>query len=373
MNNEFDAALNECLDLLRTGVDIPTCLAHYPQYADRLRPLIKLAADVHAVVTPAPASAARLAGRQRMLEALAQRQARPSASAPAIAPTFVHRSAPASVRPVRPKMRRTQYSLRLAFAVLLIAIVAASGTVAAAESSLPGDMLYPVKLAAQQTQIALTFDTAARSQLEEQSKAQQWQDVQAAQRAGRQATIELEGQLEQIEGNTWVVSGAKLTVEPGATLIGKPHIGAWVAIRGHLPGDGSLVATAMTVRNGSKLPPTVTAHPTAPSETPVPTRTPEPTETPKPTEVAQPTRVPEPTKEIKPTETPQPTLEVKPTKTPKPTDEPKPTKEPKPTDEPKPTKEPKPTNEPKPTKEPKPTNEPKPTKEPKEPKPTKKP
>ncbi len=366
MHNEFDAILNECLDLLRQGADVPTCLARYPEHADKLRPLLRLAADIHAVITPAPTGAARLAGRRRMLEALSQRRMQPQ--------PLAAQAAPARARSI--PFRNVYPVMRLALAIMIVAIVAASWTVAASASSLPGDALYPVKLTVQQAQIALTLDADARARLEEQIQVQQQQDIQAAQRTRRQAAVKLEGCLEQIEGDTWIVSGLRITLRPETSRTGYPRLGAWVVVRGHLPGDGSLIAMHLIVTDKGLPSPMPTVNPTAsptnppmptgtPTPSPAPTYRPEPTETPRPTGTAQPTPTSEPTRQVKPTGTSRPTDEPKPTKEPKPTDEPKPTKAPKPTDEPKPTKEPKPTNEPKPTKEPKPTDEPKPTKIPK--------
>lgn len=55
--------------------------------------------------------------------------------------------------------------LRPALAVAALALIVAWGTTSAAAASLPGDPLYGVKLAAENVQVALTFDDVARMQL----------------------------------------------------------------------------------------------------------------------------------------------------------------------------------------------------------------
>ena len=319
MDDQFDAVLNECLELLRRGVDVSACLAYYPHYADRLRPLLQLAAEIHAIVTPAPSSAARIEGRRRMLAALAQKQARH----PDVAMVARHRVAPANARLATKAAPDARFALRLAFAVMIFIAAVTSGTVAASAASLPGDVLYPVKLAAQQAQIALTLDPTARVRLEEQAKAQLRHDIQTAQRAGRQTTVELVGSLERIDGDTWVVSGLEITVKPESAVMGQPRIGAPIVVRGKLPGDGSLVATQLSVADKDQpTPPAKATDAVSPSETPKPTETLEPTETPEPTDT------PMPAIQSEPTETPQPEGTVKPDRTPRPTKEPKPSKEP---------------------------------------------
>ena len=80
MNHDLDAALDECLALLRAGANRQTCLARYPQYAPKLEALLDLASDVQAAALPVPTAAAHDAGQHRMLEALAQRRSRQSVS-----------------------------------------------------------------------------------------------------------------------------------------------------------------------------------------------------------------------------------------------------------------------------------------------------
>ena len=352
MNQDFDAALSECLDLMRRGTETEACLGRYPQYVTELRPLLQLADKIRDVITPMPTGQARIAGRRRMLEAMAEKHPQRPIAAPVSPP----RAVPTVPQPIRKKPQYVRPVWRLAFAIAMVTIMVTGGTLVASAASLPGDVLYPVKLVTQQTQIALTFDAGTRSQLEEQFNLRQRQDIQTAARLGRQATVELGGVLEQMDNNTWVVGGLTITLRPGTTMIGQPHVGDWVMVQGNLPGNGSLVATSLVAGDRPGPQPTAAPSPTpGPSETPEPTDTREPTQTPKPTYEPEPTRTPAPTQMSTPTQ-PEPTEEPKPT--PKPTQEPKPTKEPKPTSEPKPTKEPKPTSEPKPTKEPKPTRKP---------------
>ena len=344
MNQDFDAALGECLDLMRQGNETEACLAHYPQFAAELRPLLQLANKIRDVITPMPTSQARIAGRLRMLEALTEKHSQ----RPMVAPISPPRPIPTITQPTRKRPQYVRPVWRLAFAIAAVTILATGGTLVASATSLPGDVLYPVKLVTQQAQIALAFDAGTRSQREERFNVQRRQDIQIAAQLGRQATVELGGVLEQMGDNTWVVDGLTITLKPETMMAGQPRVGDWVMVQGNLPGNGSLVATNLTVGDRHGPQPTATSSPTPESsKTPEPTDTREPTRTPKPTYGPEPTSTPAPTQMSTPTQ-PESTRESKPTPTP--------TKETRPT--PKATKEPKPTSEPKPTKEPKPTRKP---------------
>jgi len=129
--------LDACLTRLMSGsASVDDLLRAYPGEADWLKPLLLSAWKAHqAVDLPAMPSEARLIGERR-LRAHIRSQA-PHAAA-----------------------RRGRH-LRPAFAMASLALVIAllgsvSGIAYAAESSLPGDNLYPVKQAIERTQLALS-------------------------------------------------------------------------------------------------------------------------------------------------------------------------------------------------------------------------
>ena len=69
-------ALAACLDDLERGVSSEACLARFPQYAAELAPLLLAAARMREQRLPALSLGARVRGRERMHNALAQHQAR---------------------------------------------------------------------------------------------------------------------------------------------------------------------------------------------------------------------------------------------------------------------------------------------------------
>jgi hypothetical protein len=380
MNRKFEPVLDECLDSIQSGASVQACLARYPEHAEDLRPLLSLATAVRAVAHPRPNPSAVHANRQRMLLAVAERDARQ----PLLAGLFAW-----------PWLRAT-----LVLAVLILVVgFGARGLVAVSAGSLPGDNLYSVKRFAENVRYALTLDPVARQQLEAEFAVEREKEIRAVLDSGRLATLEFRGNLEAIGDGFWGVGRLEVLLTDQTVIVGEPTVGAMVLVQARSTSDGTLLALRLEVQS-SPLPATLTATPTPRlSLTPTPTRptasstptqpptsTPEPTATPSPTHAVteQPTAIasstpeavetqePESTGEPGSTETeePEPTREPEPTGTeePEPTDEPGPTEteEPEPTDEPGPTEteEPEPTDQPAPTgtEEPEPTDEPAPTK-----------
>jgi hypothetical protein len=339
MRHDLDTALDQCLSWLRDGMSIEDCLASYPEYASQLRPLLELAAQVGRVITPASSAAARAAGEQRMLTALARRQERVARTSPVI--WYLQRVTRA-LTPGRPGHLRPAWNLVIV-SLFILSIAVGALTVAASTHSLPGDALYPVKMAAQQTRLFLTRDSEMHRQLEEQFSAQQRRDVQSVLNAGRQVDVEFRGTLQRMDETLWVLDGLAVSLQDGTTILGRPYLGATIHVRGIVPGDGSLLATWLEVESEEMpvIPETVTptstlaptATPTAtttPTPTATPTNTPTPTATPTSTSTPTPTSTPLPTTALTPTptNTPLPASTVAPTDTPEPDDDPEPTERP---------------------------------------------
>ena len=125
---QFEETLNECLERLAAGATVEECLSQYPQAALELEPLLRVAqAAMGAGSGPRPEARAEVLAR--LTEAWEAQQAHgtrwrlPVLTAPALRPWAV------------------------AVMSLMLLVLGGWGTVNAAEESLPGDALYPVKQA----------------------------------------------------------------------------------------------------------------------------------------------------------------------------------------------------------------------------------
>jgi hypothetical protein len=345
MKRKIDIVLDDCLVQLRAGATAEDCLARYPEHAEALRPLLTLAMQVQSLPTPSPDRAAMNAGRQRMVEAVRARAGRQGQARLLGLPWFKNSRPFAGEAFGRPLVRST---LSLVLALLVFALSAA-GLVAAAQVSLPGELLYPLKRTAEDVRMSLTFDPVAREQLQQSLDQERQAETRAVLTTGRPASLEFRGMLEHLDPQYWIVSGLRVDLDDHTIVEGQPVLAAFVIVHVDTPGDGTLLARRLRVE-GAPLPPspTPTISPTLPSPTvsatAAQTQTPLSTAPATPTPSRQATQTPSiatPTAQPQPTDPPPPpthTREPQATEHPKPgeTEEPEATEHPEPGESPEP-------------------------------------
>jgi hypothetical protein len=288
-------AFDECLNALAGGATLDACLARFPDLQDELRPLLAVAGTATAMgASAAIPRQAEMASRARFLAGGAQLRPAPLA---------------------RPRILRWPIP-RAAFAALGLAVVmfGTYGAVTASARSLPGDALYGVKRMAEQAELLLTRDEAARAQLQAEFDERRAQEVQAVTAQKRTAQVEFSGVVESIEGARWQVERVAVVLSPETRVEGTPFVGAMVEVMGMSQVDGSVLAALISVESEppTRVPPTAT--PTArvfPAATPTPTPLPSLTSTPPPTSTPLPpptsTPLPPPTETSVPAASPSPT------------------------------------------------------------------
>ncbi len=129
----LDEALARCLDEIRAGADIEQVLARYPTDAAALRPLLELALQLQEVSIPSPRPEAIQRGRARVMAAAQRIQ---------------------SIRTGWHPGRRWVPALLTAGLMLALLLGGGALGVQAAEASLPGDPLYPLKLLKESAELA---------------------------------------------------------------------------------------------------------------------------------------------------------------------------------------------------------------------------
>jgi hypothetical protein len=359
----LDTALDDVLARLQQGEALSACLARWPGYADELRPLAETAlAGLSALSWVEPPS------RQAMARLRAEYGRRLDR----------HLAVPRWQRLGwgRPAMRA---AAALAAVVLFLGMLAA-GAVARSADTLPGDTLYPVKRLEEEARLLFAWNTSTRARLEGQFGRERIREVQAVLASRRPASVEFEGRLESMDGNTWRVAGLPLTVTPGTAIEGRLQAGNEVSVRARALGDGTLQAIRIRLRQNRPAPgphpgatggpfgtPTWTRYPTAaPRPTDLPTAGPRPTVHPvrSPQPPASPTAGPRPTGQPGGQPTGGPHATAGPTGSPRataqPTSAPRPTGGADPTGGPPPTAQPTggPRSTPQPTGGPRPTDRP---------------
>jgi hypothetical protein len=138
--------LADCIEEVRSGKrTLEECLARYPELAGEMRPVLEIASRIKPEnVTPSPEFRQR--AKMYLIEKMEE--------SPKISSSFWFwpKQIPARV-------------LLYVLTGLVVLSAAGSGTVYAAQSSLPGDPLYVVKTGVENLQLALTTDAAVKAGL----------------------------------------------------------------------------------------------------------------------------------------------------------------------------------------------------------------
>ncbi len=133
-SKEFDNILDECLEqLLVKGETIEQCLQSYPEQAAELEPLLQTALAAGKAVDFQPRPEFRAKARYQFRAALREMEGGGRHSLFGWFPRWA-----------------------TSVAIVLVVLVAGSGTVAAASNSMPDSPLYSVKLATEQVRLVLT-------------------------------------------------------------------------------------------------------------------------------------------------------------------------------------------------------------------------
>ncbi|MBI4187857.1 MAG: hypothetical protein HY529_01485 [Chloroflexi bacterium] len=140
---KLNNALDECLErLLLKGETVEQCLQSFPEYADELKPLLETALSVKQASAIQPRPELRDRARYQLYSVLQN---------------------------TAPKKSHSFFNWQPQWAVVLTAVLvfllAGSGTVAAASSSMPDQVLYPVKLATEKVRLALTPSSIGKAEL----------------------------------------------------------------------------------------------------------------------------------------------------------------------------------------------------------------
>jgi hypothetical protein len=313
MNRELDLILDDCLAQLQSGQSLESCLARDPEHADELRPLLELATAVRALPEPRARPSAVRAGRWRMLDAVDAKSGSQPVSR-AILSRYTERFIS---RIIGKENRNMTLVTRFAMLALVVALLLSGGrAIIVSSDALPGDTLYPLKLAVEEARLRLTTDQDEREQLKLERQAERQAEVQELLQRGREAEVRFWGELLALDGESWDVSGLVVKLDAATVVQGSPTLGATVEVQAKTQADGSILARRLIVQTVPRSMPGQTPTP-QPTSTPVPTSTPPPTPTPRP---PSPTFTPISTASPFPTRTPfnQPPGTPSPTPTPQP-------------------------------------------------------
>jgi hypothetical protein len=221
-------AFEDCLTRLQSGASLEQVLALYPAWRQELRPML-LAAQ-----------AARQAGAGVRVPRAALARSRSK---------FLQRAKQMATARSRQASRYPTW--RFALAALMVVLVLASGlvtTVAVSAHALPGDVLYPVKIAAEQTRLLLTDNQLQRMQLEQSFDQERVAEVDTLIHRASSRDVQFAGGLQAMQGNTWQVDNITVRVTESTHILSTVKPGYYVDVEGRLQPDGVVMAYQIAPR-----------------------------------------------------------------------------------------------------------------------------
>lgn len=195
--NEFERMLGECLEALREGANMEACLARYPLHADELRPHLVAAAAVTRAFDLRPREEFASSARERFLIASGQRiqegfdiEPSPSFFAAARVRFLMTAQRMGLAERARGTERRmlpgTRFgALATAGAALVMFLGLSTYTVASANSALPGDWQYGVKLQAERVRLTFALSEDAKRDVRIDIAEERVKEIQAMAARGR--------------------------------------------------------------------------------------------------------------------------------------------------------------------------------------------
>lgn len=202
--------LQECLERIASGASLEETLAAYPAQAGELRPLLETALQARGLRTEiAIPRDAQLRSRAQFIQAAS--------------------------RPRRASFRsifRTGWSIATLLTALALVL---GGTGFASAQSLPGDQLYPVKIAAEQARLNLVSDTAQRLQIKAVYDRERVDEVEAllSRDGSHPVEVDFAGFLSRPDPQgDWMVSGIRLALPAELTTLADLQPGHYVDVHG---------------------------------------------------------------------------------------------------------------------------------------------
>ena len=155
MSSKIEDILAQCIEDIRAGrCSFEDCLARYPSISKQLEPLLRIALEIWEPPDVKPSPAFKVRARVQLMEQIHAKRAVTKW------PWFRYTG----------QMKPVPYKKRFNMVAIIIAVVLAvsalgGGTVYASQDSLPGDVLYPVKLGTEQARLVLATNDVDKAEL----------------------------------------------------------------------------------------------------------------------------------------------------------------------------------------------------------------
>ena len=228
MNNRFIEALDICLSAMQTGVSIEKCISLYPDFADDLRPFLETAEEAQSIDVNVLPDGIMERSRSKLLNHAAKLRSKRN---PFI--LFL-------------RMPKLVYAAML---VTLFFFVSSSGLVVASAKSLPGDRLYPVKRAVENIQVDLVLSEKNKRHIEADQTQKRLTEVAELMGLRRESQVSFEGIVNEINDGLWLVGEIPVRLSSNTIKIGDIQVGNLIEVEGKTTAEGYVLAEEVHRRN----------------------------------------------------------------------------------------------------------------------------
>ena len=251
---KFDLILEDCLSRIDQGESLQDVLDSYPALNGRLEPLVRAALMGRRVPKPVPSKDGFRMGKTMMLAEMNKMQQANYDKQKRISPDSLglRERWLGSIVKVFQVKRTTSLKPVYRFAVVGLVLIMAGGflTVNASASSLPGELLYDLKLGVEQTRLFFTFNQEAKQDLALEIEQERLTEVEILLKAGRQEEVVFGGVIEQKGESFLVIKGISVQIDPVTELEGDLEIGSMVDVAATTQEDGTLQASDISLEVG---------------------------------------------------------------------------------------------------------------------------
>ena len=223
MRKDLNWVFDRCLEKLQAGTPLEAVLAEYPDWADELRPVLEsVMALWQARGSDTVPVAAMTRSRARLNEEIQRRQA---------------------VQPTLSLWQRFFQSMRRVTvpAVILLVATGLSLTGLASVKALPGEPLYPMKIAAERISLNLPANASERLTREETYDTRRFEEVEELRHQQREQEVYFTGDLALGEDGVWRIGQIPLDVPASMEEELAKLEGRYIIVHADLMPDGNLV------------------------------------------------------------------------------------------------------------------------------------
>lgn len=218
MSKELHDALENCLSLIRNGIDPEQALSLYPNLADELREPLFMGIRLADISANGPDHGVVHSSRKKLLAQMEEQRSH------------------------QPRMTFAWPRLRPAWALgAIITVLALSGVLTASAQALPGGALYSIKRAMERLRYTLTLSDQSLADLEAEFRRERIYETQALIEGGLQSTVSLQGQVDRINQSLIIVDGIPVQVAEDWDALDTVEVGDWITVDGNLA-DGVVLA-----------------------------------------------------------------------------------------------------------------------------------